>query len=241
MYIGVLLRDQGTSGRGMYRRRWGASRKRGSAITKSMTPPSSENRGPIKAEDARMLAKEKLASIAVPLRSAITSSLTLRPASSAELAEELGVPVERVRYHLNRMRRVGLVDLQGKTRRRGVSENLYSVDPRNVLLDADDAARLPPHHLDRSYARLLRLMFREVAAAVRAETFRSQIDCAVVRFALPLDRRAWREFIELQNDLLDGILTAREASLTRLKTTRETPVKASAMILSFEHPPRNRR
>ncbi len=141
----------------------------------------------------RRLLREKLAAVSNPIRLAIVSSLSERPASVAELAEEIEVPVERARYHLNRMLRFGLVQRQGPTNRRGVSEQLYSADPAKLIIETDEAVRLPVHRLDEAHLSLLRLMFRETRASTRAGKLGLHEDQTMVRLPISFDARAWAE------------------------------------------------
>ncbi|HEU5253081.1 MAG TPA: winged helix-turn-helix domain-containing protein [Solirubrobacterales bacterium] len=185
-------------------------------------------------ENPKRLPREKLAILGNDIRLGIITSLLLGPASVAELAAELEVPVAKVRYHLNRMRDVNLVELYGETSRRGVTENLFTVDPRKNLMEPDEMEGLPRHRFDRPYTRLLKQMFREVAEAVEARNFRSRPEHTGVRLPLPLDERGWRESAAIYRQLIDEVLTVREASLNRLEASGETPIKALGMILSFE-------
>lgn len=185
-------------------------------------------------EDSKRLSREKLAILGSDIRLGIITNLLLRPASVAELAAELEVPVAKARYHLNRMRDVGLVELFGETGRRGVTENLFTVDPRKNLMEPDEMVGLPRHRFDRPYTHLLKQMFRELAEAVEAGALRSRPEHAGVRLPLPLDERGWRESAAIYRQLIDEVLAVREASLSRLEASGETPIRAMGMILSSE-------
>ena len=199
-----------------------------------MTPPHLDIRPQPMVEDARKFHRDRLTVIASPIRTGIGHILTLRPASVAELAAELGVPAEKVRYHLNRLRDVGLVELHGTTRRRGVAENLYRADPRNAIADVEEVRETPRHHFDHPYALLLRHMFREVTEAVEAGTFSSRPDYANVRFPLPLDEQGWDDVAVILRELVYEVLSVREVSIGRLEESSEPPIRASVVVLHFE-------
>lgn len=185
-------------------------------------------------EDPRKLGREKLAIVTSHIRLGITGILVLEPASVAELAAELDVPAERVRYHLNRLRDLGLVDLHGTTRRRGVAENLYSADPRKFLADGEETEGAPRHRFDRPYARLLKMMFHEAMEAAQSHNSSSRPEATNVRFPLPLDERGWDEAAEIFRQLVDEVFAVGEAARQRLETGGETPIRASALVLHFE-------
>jgi DNA-binding transcriptional ArsR family regulator len=206
-----------------------------------MTLPRLDIRPQPMVEDGKKLNREKLAVIASPIRLGIDTILSIRPATVAEIASELEVPAEKVRYHLNRMRDAGLVKLHGTTRRRGLAENLYIAEPRGAIISIDDARVTPSHHLDYPYTRALRLMFREVTEAVEADTFGYRPKSANVRFPLPLDEQGWDEVFEILDELFHGVLSVREASLDRVAKSGESPIRASAFILHFERVEADRR
>ena len=68
-----------------------------------------------------------------PIRRRILAALT-RPASAAGLAEQLGMPRQKIGYHLNALEAAGLVKLAEERRRRGFTERLF-VAARSYVLD----------------------------------------------------------------------------------------------------------
>jgi DNA-binding transcriptional ArsR family regulator len=177
--------------------------------------------------------RAKLATFESPVRTAIADSLVVRASSAAELAEELNLPVEKVRYHLRRMRAGGLVDTHARTRRRGVTENLYSIDARRLILSDLEAASLPDHRLDYAHARALRLMFRDAMEAVHAGRLFAHPAYTAFRFTMPLDEEGKREAREILDQLVDTVMRVRHATLERLEAGGEEGMIASAAILSF--------
>lgn len=187
------------------------------------------------------LAREKLAVVASLLRTAISTGLSFGPRTAGELADELNVPVEKIRYHLGRMCRAGLVELRGKTRRRGVTENIYVSNLRRHVIDKADIARIPPYRLASANARLLRLMFKEAMAAARTGDLNIRQEYTVTRFPLPLDQQGWREATNLHGEILEKILDVEQRSLSRLEASGEQPITAIAMTLFFERAAGERR
>jgi DNA-binding transcriptional ArsR family regulator len=185
----------------------------------------------------KRLAREKLTTSVDELRYAVITNLSFEPATAAELAAELDVPVKRIRYHLRRMRSAGLLEVKEKVRRRGVAENLYVSCTRRHLLDNGEAALLPPGRVEHLQARLLRSMFRETTEAVRGGTFSNRPGFAAIRFPLPLDEQGWREATDLHHEVIDRVLTAVELSRRRLEASGEKAIRASALTLFFERSP----
>lgn len=69
-----------------------------------------------------------------PLRRRLLGLLD-EPASATVLAGELGLPRQRVNYHLRRLEAAGLIELDSTRPRRGVTERLYRRRTEVVLVD----------------------------------------------------------------------------------------------------------
>jgi DNA-binding transcriptional ArsR family regulator len=156
---------------------------------------------------------EAVGALTHPLRVRILEALR-EPASAAGLARALGVPRQKVNYHLRELERAGLVSQAGERRRGNFVEQLYRpvadgfmISPRvtwgeqrqSVLRDQVSLARLVElgERLQRDGAELLaRAAFEGVevtSASVEAE----------VRFATPEERSAFMtEFLEVIGPLL---------------------------------------
>jgi predicted transcriptional regulator len=183
-------------------------------------------------DSERRRAREKVASVAHPLRLAIASSLRLRPQTAAELAARLDIPAESVRHYLRRMYEAGLVERE-KERVGGRIQYVYSVDVRAHLLRPDDLANVPRKLIDEAEARLLRLMYRETTAALEAGTFEDRPDHALVRFVVPVDDRAMEEIEKLQEGLLDTVVRMSQAADERLDAAGVDPILACVQIFRF--------
>ncbi len=181
-------------------------------------------------------ARERLTTIAKPLRLAIVTRLQLEPGSAAEVAEYLGVDAETVRHQLRRLYQSGQVKRLGRRKRHGAAEYVYSGDPRCNLLRPGGQPMAPSRLVDEAQSRLLRLMFGEASAALDAHTFASRDEHALIRFPLPLDERGWEEAVGLHGELLDSTLDEIERAGSRIEKSDEQPIPASVALLFFENP-----
>ncbi|MFN8079319.1 MAG: helix-turn-helix domain-containing protein [Kineosporiaceae bacterium] len=146
---------------------------------------------------------EPAAAIAVldPVRARILALLA-EPGSATTVARELGLPRQRVNYHLRQLEAHGLLHLVEERPRRGLTERLvvasasgYVVSPTAVGGTATD-----PNRLDRLSARYLialaARLVREVAdLSRRAEQARKTLPTLAIdteiRFASPSDQAAF--------------------------------------------------
>ena len=80
---------------------------------------------------------EKVAVLEDPLKAAILTLLMRRPASIAEVASELDLPIGRARYQLRRLHQAGMVELTEVRPRRGVVERVYRRQPSIVSAERE--------------------------------------------------------------------------------------------------------
>lgn len=143
-----------------------------------------------------------------PLRSQMLAHL-VRPRSAAGLAVELGIPRQKVNYHLRELERHGLVTLVEERRKRGMIERVMQATAQSYVISPAAAGEVEPdpdQHPDRLSARwliaLASRIVKEVGAMVgdssgsgkRVATFALDGE---IRFATAADRAAFAE--ELTN------------------------------------------
>lgn len=78
-----------------------------------------------------------------PLRLRLLA-LAREPASSTELARRLGLPRQRVNYHVRALERAGLLRAAGRRRRRNLIEQRYVATARSYTLSPDLLGPLAP-------------------------------------------------------------------------------------------------
>lgn len=139
-----------------------------------------------------------------PIRRRILAALA-KPASAAGLAEQLGMPRQKIGYHLRALEAAGLVRLAEERRRRGFTERLFVAAPACVLdpallqppPDPDAVAAQDRHAADHLIAAASTLVrdvarMREAAAAEGARLLTLTVE-AEVGFAAPADFDAFSD------------------------------------------------
>lgn len=139
-----------------------------------------------------------------PIRRRILTALT-EPASAAGLAETLGMPRQKIGYHLRALEGAGLVQPAGERRKRGFTERLfvaakdYVLDPALMQAppdpDAVDAQdRHAADHLISTASTIVRdvARMRQDAAAEGSRLLTLTVEADVV-FAAPADFDAFTE------------------------------------------------
>lgn len=82
-----------------------------------------------------------LRALAHPIRLRMTSLLTNRAMSAAELARELQITHANASYHVRQLHRAGLVAVAEERRNRGGRERRYTLDAEATLVGDDSAAQ----------------------------------------------------------------------------------------------------
>lgn len=139
-----------------------------------------------------------------PIRRRILTALT-EPASAAGLAEQLGMPRQKIGYHLRALEGAGLVRPAGERRKRGFTERLF-VAARDYVLDpalmqappdpdaVDAQDRHAADHLISAASTIVRdvARMRQDAAAEGSRLLTLTVESDVV-FATPADFDAFTE------------------------------------------------
>ena len=140
-----------------------------------------------------------------PMRSRLLAELAAGPASAAMLAARVGLPRQKVNYHLKALERYGLVELVEERRKGNVTERVlrataasYVISPAALAAVQPDPARSPDRlsalWLLAVAARLVRdvgaLITGATKARKRVATFALDGE---VRFASAADRAAFAE------------------------------------------------
>ena len=146
-----------------------------------------------------------MAAILSPLRREVLNLLHGQPDSASGLARRMGLPRQKLNYHVRTLEREGFLELAGEEKRRGCVERLFRSTARSYLIRPDLVGSLesePAEFRDRfSSAYLINLAartLRDVArlrrgaakAGKRLATFALQVD---VQFRTPADRAAFAE------------------------------------------------
>ncbi|HUE85934.1 MAG TPA: helix-turn-helix domain-containing protein [Vicinamibacterales bacterium] len=148
---------------------------------------------------------DRAAHLVNPRRGPLLAHLT-EPTSAAALARKLGLPRQRLTYHLRELERAGLIECVSRRRKGNCVERLMRVTARAFVISPEasgaiGAATAAPDRL--SAAAQLQAAARTIqeVAALDARATREGKRLAtltldtVIRFANPADRRAFTEEI----------------------------------------------
>jgi DNA-binding transcriptional ArsR family regulator len=171
--------------------------------------------------------------LAHPLRVRILSILETRDmASPNEMADELGVSLGVMSYHVRRLHALGFLELVKRTPRRGAIEHHYRAKAR-------------PHVTDEGWAETPSIVKRAMVGAslqqitgfintAAAQGGFDRGDAHLSRTVVALDEQGWRELAGDLARLMERVDQLQDESLERVKASgedAEAAIKRSAAVL----------
>jgi DNA-binding transcriptional ArsR family regulator len=162
--------------------------------------------------------------LAHPLRVSILSALEHRTASPSELAEELGVPLPNLSYHIRMLVQLDLLKLVRTRPRRGAIEHYYKAS--GPVAVSDQAWGEVPSLVKQSMvSSSLRSIGKQVDAAAAVGGF-DDAGSVVARTTLKLDEKAFKE--------LSKKLVELDKHAARLQAESDKRRKASDHLDEFD-------
>jgi DNA-binding transcriptional ArsR family regulator len=139
-----------------------------------------------------------------PIRSRLLAELT-RPGSASTLAAKIGLPRQKINYHLRTLEHHGLIQLIEERRKGNVTERVlqataasYVITPAALAAVAPDPGRAPDRLSARWLLALAARLVRDVGTLITgADRARQRVATYAldgeIRFAGPADRAAFAE------------------------------------------------
>lgn len=182
----------------------------------------------------RLVDERLVAALSHETRAHALTVFTERPASTKEIAAELKKSVSAVWYHVDKLLKLGCIELVRSEKRRGAMEHFYRATVRHFF-DTKTWESLPEQNRLAIAMGILRSIAGDVDDAVQARTVDTG-ENHLSRTLLMLDAEGWSESTVLLDQTLEALLAIREKSAMRLGDSNERPVRASVSIMQFELP-----
>src|SRR3954469_22716324 len=129
------------------------------------------------------------------IRVQVYSIVAERVASAKELAEQLGIQdVSNVRYHLNVLKELGLIEVAKTRRRGGAIENFYRSVER-PLVSEGVWKEFPPKERENFTKLAVQLINIDIARSISNGTFDRRDDRHLTRTPFQVDREGWHELV----------------------------------------------
>ncbi len=175
-----------------------------------------------------------------PLRCRLLAIFADRVASPTEIAQELGIPVGDVSYHVRTLREAGVIELIDERPVRGSTEHFYSASPmRQPLLDEADYEKMTVEERGEFARHTFQLAAADASVSLESRKFGQRHDHHITRVPFAVDQKGWEELGEAYWDTLKRVLEVKANSEARLAETGGTPIHGTAFTTFFETPARS--
>lgn len=173
--------------------------------------------------------------LAHPLRVQLLAALNEGVASPNELAKRLDEPLTNVSYHVRMLHDLGCIELVETEPRRGALEHYYRAVVRPFFSDRD-WKRIPRSGREAISGTALRVIWEDVADAVKGGTFDARPDRHLTHNPMTLDDEGWDEVARVMSDALAKVEKIESQSAGRLKKSKHAGIPARVVFMQFEAP-----
>ena len=187
-----------------------------------------------------LLSNRLAAAMSHPTRLYALTVLNERTATAREIADGLGLEINRVMHHINRLRDLELIELVAVKPAAGgrVSEHHYRATDIAYVDDEAWAELTPKEKADVSFS-ILRMMSEDLNVSVGSGTFFDPDDNHLSRNPMRLDSQGWREVIEYLDGVVSGLKKIQDRVDDRLSADEE-PMLVKVEILQLRSPKQDR-
>ncbi|HEU4657246.1 MAG TPA: winged helix-turn-helix domain-containing protein [Capillimicrobium sp.] len=168
-----------------------------------------------------------------PVRSQALRILDERVASPSEIAEELGLPVSNVAYHVRALLQLECIEEVATRPVRGALEHLYRAVRRPVIT-GDEWEDIPAAARAQIATSVFRDTLSDARAALEAGVFDAGSERHLSRTELTLDEEGWRTLNERLEALRAEALELQAAAARRLDKDGAGAVGTTLALLHFE-------
>ncbi len=171
-----------------------------------------------------------------PLRARALAIFNERTCSPKEIANELDVPVNKLSYHVNVLKRCECIELVSTAQRRGATEHYYRGTTRSFFND-EIWDQLSPAAKGGISIAGLKMTVDAAQAAVAAGTFDARADRHLSCTPVVVDEEGWREAADVLNSALERVIEIQAESAQRLASEKTEGIPATVAMLGFESAP----
>lgn len=183
----------------------------------------------------RFIDKNLVYAISHDVRAHVLAVLNERIASPVEVAREIGVDVNYINYHFEKLEEIEFIEMVRVEPRRGFDEHFYRAK-ETFFLNTQEVERLPLSLSTGVSTCLLQSIMGEAIRALDAGTFDSRSDRHLSQSSLLVDEQGWSEASAVLDGALDQVLAIQAQSARRLAKGGRKPISMSVGIAGFETP-----
>ncbi|HVX31659.1 MAG TPA: winged helix-turn-helix domain-containing protein [Solirubrobacterales bacterium] len=156
-----------------------------------------------------------------------------RRCSATDIAEETGVDVKRLSYHMRELAALGFIEQVEERQVRGSLEKIYAPAQRLEAWD-NEYLSMPRPFKQILAASALKTGVYALGAAINEGTFDARADSILGQESFWSDERGAKEAMEILEDALKGLLEVEERAKARLAETGEKGFLISYLLAGYE-------
>jgi predicted ArsR family transcriptional regulator len=188
--------------------------------------------------------RQLLVSTSHPTRIRALNALFEGDASPSDIAKQLGESSKHVKYHLDQLEKVDLVEIIGVRAAFGgrVREKVYRAKDRPYM-DQEDWRGATEDDQMKITGQVLGLVSEDLTKAMVGDTINfpsrainSLAPNHISRLPFALDEQGWNELVKLLRETLLKAITINEQSVERAVETEHSLITGSMAILQFKTP-----
>jgi DNA-binding MarR family transcriptional regulator len=180
--------------------------------------------------------EKRLKAMMHPLRRLILRVIRDRkvPTAPVEVANELGVDLQKVAYHCRELVRYGCIEKVRSEPVRGAIKNYYVATAQHVI-ETDEWEKVAPSLREGQLADFFQPLVDDFTAAVKDGILGKDADWHITRTPVhAIDQKGLEELLAAHRQLWERIDTIQAASLERMSATDEEPIKVSSSQACFK-------
>jgi len=171
--------------------------------------------------------------VAHPIRCRLLTIFAERSASPTELAQDLGIPVGDVSYHVRTLREAGVIELVAERPVRGSTEHFYRASFKPYL-DIDGYESMSVEDRVNFGRTIFQIAAADASVALESGKFVERIDHHVTRVPFAVDEAGWKQLAQLFQSTLERVFEIQSESDARLAKSGEEPIYGTAFQSLFE-------
>jgi AcrR family transcriptional regulator len=155
-------------------------------------------------------------------------------ATPNDLAKQIGVPVEDMKYHLEQLALGGLVEIAEIRGAGDAAEPLYS--SQTNWIEDSEWERMSPAERQAISRQIVRVITGELDRAVEGETFDARVDRHLSHTPVLVDEQGWSELMKIHLDTFRASLEVRDRAKERLQQSGKKGIRGRSVQIFFEVP-----
>jgi predicted ArsR family transcriptional regulator len=156
-----------------------------------------------------------------------------RRCSATDIAEETGIDVKRLSYHMRELATLGFVEQVDERPVRGSLEKIYG-PIKGVEAWALEYAEMPAALKKTLAANVLRYGVTALGAAIDGGTFDARDDSMLGQDSFWADEQGAKEALAVLDEALKSLLKIRDDTKSRLTETGEEGILISYLLAGYE-------